>query len=190
MKKLGLLVGFLVLCASGLRAQAPTPLPGFTVQIMAGFTSLQNVANANGFFTSLTLPLYTKSATNWTTTISARADNFLISSPSINSVYVGPELRFQFSQASLLGGQVFQPFANVMLGEARSSCASTETCLPGADATSHFAQKVGGGLDMVTGNHVTLRLFEYDYMHSTLFPGGKIQISNWGQLFTAVGFRF
>lgn len=169
---------------------APPSLPGFTVQIMAGYTSLQNVQNANGFFSSLTLPMHTFNSTNFTTTVSLRADNFLVSTPSINSVYLGPEFRFQFSQAQLLGGEVFQPFVNAELGVARSSCASTSTCPDGVDASTHFAQKVGGGLDMPTGNHVTVRLFEYDYMHSTLFPGGHITISNWGQLVTGLGFRF
>lgn len=190
LKRIGLAVAALLFCVMGLRAQAPAQPPGYTVSINLGYTSLQNVGNANGFFSSLALPLHTFPATNWTTTVALRADNFLIASPSVNTVFLGPEFRFQFSQANLLGGEVFQPFVNAMLGEARSSCAASASCGAGVNASTHFAQKLGGGLDMITSAHVTLRLFEYDYLHSTLFPGGSLQISNWGQLLTGVGFTF
>lgn len=191
MRQLGLALALLLAVTAVGRAQsAPAQPPGYTISINLGYTSLQNVGNANGFFSSLALPLHTWSSKNLTTTVALRADNFLVTKPSVNTVFIGPEFRWQFSQANLLGGEVFQPFINIMGGEARSSCAASASCGAGVDASTHGAEKAGGGLDMVTNAHVTVRLFEYDYMHSRLFPGGSLQISNWGQIVTGIGFTF
>ena len=170
-------------------AVPPVELPGYSVSLFVGYSVLQNAQNNNGLFSSVAVPLYTKNDV-WSWTVSARADNFLLSSPSVVVIMGGPEGRFQFSKATLFNGAVFQPFGNFMLGAARSSCVSTKTCAVGQDQTSHVAYKVGGGLDMVLTQNMTARLFEVDYIRSTIFPGGGLTVNNFTQVSAAIGFHF
>jgi hypothetical protein len=170
-------------------AQAPASLPGYSVSTFVGYSSLQNANNNNGLFTSLAVPLKTWDST-WSRTLSARADNFLLTTPGVNVVLFGPEVRFQFSKATLFNGEVFQPFGNGMAGAARNNCVATTTCASGVATTTKAAYKVGGGLDMVLSPNMTLRLFEYDYINSTIFPGGHVTVHNLSQFTTGIGFHF
>lgn len=189
MKKWMILVAVLAAAIVGQAQSAPAPLPGYSVTTFVGYSSLQSSNSGNGFFASLAVPLWTRNA-DWTWTVSARADNFLIASPSVNVLLAGPEVRYQFSQPTLFNGEVFQPFGNFMAGAARSSCVAATDCAVGQDTTSHFAYKVGGGLDMVLSANMTARLFEVDYIRSTIFPGGHVTLNNTTQITAAIGFHF
>lgn len=182
------LVVFVLLAVSVSFAQAPAPLPGYTIQISAGYSNVQG-AGASGTFQSLAVPIWTRNSTN-TVTFSARADNFFVTSPSTYVITAGPEFRSQFSKADLLQGAVFQPFANVGFGAARSSCVFAMDCAAGQDVSSHFAYKMGGGLDMIMSSNTVARLFEVDYIHSTVFPGNHVTFSNFAQITAGIGFRF
>jgi len=186
-----LLVILLLSFPFSLKAQgtAPTPLPGYSVSTFVGYSSLQNAQSSNGMFVSLAVPLKTWDKT-WSFNVAGRADNFLLSSPSVNVVTLGPEFRFQFSKPNFMNGQVFQPFGNIGGGMARSSCVAAMTCAAGADTTTHGALKLGGGLDMVVSSNITWRLLEYDYIKSTIFPAGHVTVHNLGQFTTAIGFHF
>jgi hypothetical protein len=182
-------LGVLLLLPGFLYAQAPPELPGYSVSTFIGYTSLQNAQSNNGMFISLAVPLKTWNTT-WSRTLSARADNFILTSPSVNAIFFGPEVRFQFSKPGAFNGAVFQPFGNGMFGEARSSCVAAGTCAPGVSTTSRAAYKLGGGLDMVLTSNMTMRLFEVDYLKSTIFPGGHVSVHNMTQFTTSLGFRF
>jgi hypothetical protein len=177
-----------VLCPLSLRAQAPDPLGGTSVQLFVGYSLLQNAANSNGAMTSIAVPLKTINQ-KYSFTVAARADNFIGQTPAINRVYFGPEFRFQTSSTAF-DGAVFQPFANVMAGAARSSCVASMTCAAGSDSTTHGAFKLGGGLDMVTSTHLTYRIVEIDYERSKLFPNGGIVTQNFASLTTGLMFTF
>ena len=96
----------------------------------------------------------------------------------------------QFAKADLLSGTVFQPFANFGLGVARAQCASSNTCPAGTSAATHFASKLGGGLDIPLNSKLSLRLVEIDWIHSSQFPTGHILISNLAQVSAGIGIKF
>ena len=189
---------FLAILAAGLLsispfvfAQAPAELPGYSVTTFVGYTSIQGTT-ANGMFLSLAVPVKTLylNSTLGTMTLSARADNFWNTSPGVNVILAGPEQRFQFSKANLLGGLVFQPFVNEMAGVAREACLAAMNCAAGVSTTSHFAYKVGGGLDMVLTSNMTARLFEVDYIRSSVLPNAHLTLSNAAQITAGIGFHF
>lgn len=182
MKKI-LVLAFVCLSLSLALAQsAPAPLPGYQVSLAAGYSLLTGAQNNNGFFSSVGMNMRTFDKTN-SFSIAARGDYFSINTPSSYVIAGGPEFRFQFSRASFLSGKVFQPFANVGAGAARSSCS-------GCSNAPHFALKIGGGLDMVGSPTVTYRLFEVDYIHSTIFPNNAITLSNFAQVMTGLKLNF
>lgn len=184
----------LLLCASFAAAQsAPVSLPGYNISLGAGYSSTTGNSTNNGFWSSLSVPVYTFGGTfgkNWDATISARADYFTVTTPSTYVVTAGPEMRFQFSKPTLLNGIVFQPFGNLGLGAARSQCAAAMDCAAGVDATSHFAFKLGGGIDIPMSSSTALRLFEFDYIHSTIFPNGHVVLSNSAQISAGLKWTF
>lgn len=189
MKRFAAVAVLIVLSAVCSFAQsAPSALPGYTVQLNAGYSSVQG-NSSNGMFASLAVPIWTRNSTN-TMTVSARSDWFSITNPSTFVITAGPEFRYQFSRATLLNGIVFQPFANTGIGAARSQCVSTNSCPVGADTSSHITEKLGGGLDVIMDTHSTIRIFEVDYIHSRIFPGGHVVMSNFAQVSAGIGFRF
>jgi hypothetical protein len=176
MKKWGLFVVLLALSTLA-ASQAPPDLPGYSVQITGGYSLLTGAQTSNGFFTEAAVPFHTFHDTN-SVTVSGKADYFQVASPASNVIAAGPEVRFQFSKANFINGQVFQPFAHAEFGAARAS-GDTKT-----------AWVIGGGLDMPDGQSLTWRIFEVDYVHSTLFPNNAVAESNWAQVKTALGIRF
>ena len=181
----------LLLVSPLLFAQAPAELPGYSVSTFVGYSSVSGTT-ASGMFLSLAAPLKTVylNSTLGTMTVSARADNFWNTTPGVNVILGGPEQRFQFSKATFLNGLVFQPFVNEMAGIARNACVSTTSCAAGVTTASHFAYKVGGGLDLVLTSNMTARLFEVDYIRSSLLPNGHLTVSNAAQITAGIGFHF
>jgi hypothetical protein len=184
-------VAFLFVVFSACFAQsAPTPLPGYNIQISAGYSLLSGAQNNNGMFASVAVPIWTRNSVN-TFTVSGRADYFTVTSPSVYVVTAGPEVRYQFSRASILGGMVFQPFGNMGMGTGRSSCVNAGTCTATSSAgASHFAFKFGGGLDVPVSSTLTMRVFEVDWIHSTLFPGNSLTLTNVPQVTSGISLRF
>jgi hypothetical protein len=170
---------------------APTLLPGYTLQISAGYSSAQGVQGSNGFFSTLEAPLYTR-AGKYDLTFSARADYNSLSTPSNFVLAAGPEVRTQFSSAKFLNGIVLQPYGDVLLGATRAQCVSANDCAVGVDVKSHFATKFGFGVDMPVGSGTTVatvaRLFEVQWIHAK--PFGTITESNFAQVSAGLGFRF
>lgn len=170
---------------------APTPLPGYTLQVSAGYSSAQGISASNGIFSTLEAPLYTRPG-KYDLTFSARVDWNSLSTPSNYVLAAGPEVRTQFSSARFLNGVVLQPYGDVLLGATRAQCVSSQTCAPGADVKSHFATKFGFGVDMPMGSGTTVatvaRLFEVQWIHAS--PFGTITQSNFTQISAGLGFRF
>ena len=197
MKRISLALAVLFACFACSAQSAPTPLPGYNVSLMAGYTSTSG-SGSSGMFASLATPVYTFGGAfgkNWDATIAARVDYFTISSPSTFTLTGGPEFRLQFSKASLLNGTVFQPFANAGLGASESQCVATNSCITGSDSARHFAQKLGFGLDVKLANNITWRIIEADYIHSQIFvsstnPAGFVSLNNLAQVSTGFGFSF
>ena len=171
---------------------APAPLPGYTISVAAGYTSTTGNTTNNGMWASLAVPLYTfKGVWNkYDLNLAARADYFTIAKPSDYVVTAGPELRAQFSKASLLGGVVFQPFGNLGIGAAESQCAASQSCAAGTDGSKHAAFKIGGGIDVPMNATLVIRVAEFDYIHSSIFPGGGVNINNFGQISTGLKIQF
>ena len=192
MKTIRVILAAALLCVSPfLFAQAPAELPGYSVSTFVGYSSVTGQAS-NAMFLSLAVPvktLYTNAKVG-TLSLSARADNFWATGAGVNIILAGPEQRFQFSKPNFFNGAVFQPFLNEMAGVARSACVSTANCAAGVSTTSHFAYKVGGGLDMVLTSNMTARLFEVDYIRSHVLPGGHLTVSNAAQITAGIGFHF
>jgi len=196
-KKSLLLLTVILLSALGLEAQsAPPQLPGFGVSAYVGYTGVTNQGLGSGVLTSFAAPIYTNPGfasgplKNDAMTVSGRIDNVFTTSPGGNVLTGGPEFRFQFSSATFLDGKVFQPFVNVGVGAARSSCVATSACPVGTDTTTHFAYKFGVGIDTISSTHVIWRLLEYDRVQSKFFPGNGVTLSNANQFITSIGFRF
>jgi hypothetical protein len=179
----------LLLVAPGLMfAQAPPAnLPGYTVQLTAGYSLLTGAQNNNGFFSSVAVPIKTFN-NKYSFSLSGRADYFSIATPSSYVIAGGPEARFQFSKPDLMGGIVFQPFGNVMLGMAKSACPAAG-CAPTVDTSGKFAFKIGGGLDVPLKGGVVARLFQVDYIKASIYPNGLV-LSNFAQVTTGLGIRF
>lgn len=167
-------------------AQAPASLPGYQVSLAAGYSLTTGAQNNNGFFSSVGVPLYTFKD-KWDVNIAGRGDYFSIATPSTYVITAGPEGRFQFSSASFFNGKVFQPFGNVGFGVAKSNCSATAAVCNG---NSYAAVKLGGGLDLVGTPTLTYRLFEFDYIKSTIFPGGSVKLSNFAQVTTGLKINF
>ena len=179
------LIALFFLAATACAAQAPASLPGFSVQGFVGYTSVMG-SNGNGVFTSFAVPIKTYNLP-WSFTIAGRLDNFMLTNPTVNTILGGPEARFQFSTANFMDGQVFQPFGNFEMGAERAGCVSTATCAAGTGTASHFAWKVGFGLDIITSTHTTWRLIEVDHIQ---LPTGAVNVGNANQFITAFGFHF
>jgi len=184
-----LIIAFLLSVAAF--AQAPPELPGYSVTVNVGFSTVTG-NTGNGMFASVAVPLKTFNAgkTLGTVALSARADNFAVLDPSVNIILGGPEFRFQFSKPTLFNGAMFQPFVNAGAGVARFACAAQGNCATGVSTTSHVAEKFGGGLDMVLTSNMTARLFEVDYIRSSILPNGHININNAVQVTAGIGFHF
>ena len=161
-------------------AQAPPSLPGYQVSLAAGYSLLSGAQNNNGFFSSVAVPLRTWDK-EWSFNLAGRGDYFSIVTPSTYVITAGPEFRFQFSRASFFNGKVFQPFANVGAGAARSSAGSGAT---------YSAWKLGAGLDMPQNSTLSWRLFEVDYIHSKIFPNNYTVLSNWAEVETGLKLSF
>jgi hypothetical protein len=176
----------LVFCfgASGARAQSSS-LPGWKVSINAGYSLTQGDTTNNGIFSSATFAL--PQPKSWKDFgLAMRGDYFTITSPAVYVVDFGPEVRATpFSVAGILNGAKFQPFLNAGFGFARSQ-ASVQSLA----AASHFAFKIGGGVDMPVSSTVNWRLLEVDYIRSNIFPGGSVVLSNVAQVETGIGITF
>jgi hypothetical protein len=168
------------------QAQAPTPLPGFSVQAFAGYVGVQGQADGNGLFTELETPVHTWNM-KYTATAEIGVQNFMLSNPNTNYLGGMGRVRFQFSNAQFMDGQVFQPFVNFGLGESRNACVAAANCPAGVTTKSSFAYGVGGGLDIVTSSHMTWRLFEYNRIQ---LQSGPVLIGNTNQFITGFGFHF
>lgn len=170
-------------------AQAPTPpvtttLPGYSVQLAAGYSYITNATTNNGFFSTIDVPLYHDKSNAFA--ISGVGNYFSISNPSSYYVSGGPTAHFQYSKPSLLNGQVFEPFAGVGFGVTRSVSTSTET----PSGAMHFGFDIHGGLDTILKGNVSWRIVQVAWIHSTLYPGGSVAVSNIGQVTTGIGIRF
>lgn len=178
---------FLAFAIGGCFAQsAPPSLPGYQVSLAAGYSLTTGAQNNNGFFSSVAVPLYTFK-NKWDLNIAGRGDYFSIATPSTFVITAGPEGRFQFSSPTFFSGKVFQPFGNVGFGVAKSNCSATAAV---CNSASYSAVKLGGGLDLVGTPTLTYRLFEFDYIRSTIFPGGSVQLSNFAQVTTGLKINF
>ena len=173
-------------------AQTPPELPGYTVNITAGYSSLQGATASNAAFSSFAFPIKTLylGTVLGTMSLAARADDFYNTAPGANILLGGVEQRFQFSSAGLFNGAVFQPFVNEMVGATRNGCVATSNCAAGVSSATKFAFKFGGGLDMPLSSNVVARLFEVDYIRSTLLPQNHLTVSNFAQVTTGIGFKF
>jgi len=189
LQRLATLTALLLLASSFAFAQAPPNLPGYQVQAFVGYMGIVGQNSGNGLFTSFAVPVKTLNQ-KWSMTLALRADNFAFTSPSENSLLGGVEQRFQTSSATFLDGMVIQPFVNEMFGETRATCVATSNCAAGVSTKSDFTSKIGGGIDIVTTQHTTWRILEFDHLWSRAFPGGGLTVSNANQLITAFGFHF
>ena len=174
----------LAVCSFGQTTPAPTELPGYSVQVLAGYSLVTGAGNNNGFFSSVAVPAWHNKSNSLA--VQARADYFSINKPSSYYVGGGPEFRYAFAKPTIFNGQVFEPFADVQIGAAETSDPATGN----PTGTKHFALKVGGGLDTVLKGNVTWRLFQVDWIHSTIYPGNGIVLSNFAQISTGIGIRF
>lgn len=170
--------------ASGARAQS-TSLPGWKVSLNAGYSLTQGDTTNNGIFSSAAFAL--PQPASWKNFgLAMRGDYFTITSPSVYVVDFGPELRATpFSVDGILNGAKFQPFLNLGVGLARSQSSVSDLV-----TASHFAFKIGGGVDMPVSQAVNWRLLEVDYIRSNIFPGGSVVLSNVAQLETGLGISF
>lgn len=188
MKTIGSVLALLFIVAFSAfgQAQAPTQLPGFSVQAFTGYTEVQGQQDSNGLFTELASPVYSWNA-KYSGTILARADNYQFTTPSTNVLLGGPEVRFQFSNATFMDGQVFQPWVSFGAGAARASCVAASDCGVGVSTKSTFAYEYSAGLDMVQSSHITWRLFSYARV---VLTSGPINIGNSNAFLTAIGIHF
>lgn len=172
---------------------APSDLPGYSVSLFAGYSATTGNQTNNGFFSSVAIPVHQFQSAfgkQYGMNLAVRGDYFSISKPSTYVLTGGPELRFQISKPDILNGQVLQPFINIGMGGARSQCVSDSSCAPTADQSTHFAAKVGGGLDIPISAKVNMRIFEIDFIHSTIFPTGNVVVSNFAQISAGIGLKF
>lgn len=72
-----------------------------------------------------------------------------------------------------------QPFGRVLVGVAHSSGSLVSGTNAGAsNAGAAFAAKIGGGLDLPAGKHVSVRLFDADYLVTTFDNGSNNHQNN------------
>jgi outer membrane immunogenic protein len=72
-----------------------------------------------------------------------------------------------------------QPFGQVLVGLAHSSGTLVQGSNPGAaNAGAAFAANVGGGLDLKTSRHFSIRLVEADYLVTTFDNGSNNHQNN------------
>lgn len=161
-----------------------TTLPGWAVQVSAGYSYITNANENNGFFSSIDVPLYHDKSNNFS--ISGSGSYFSITTPSSYFVGAGPVLHGAWSSPNLLNGQVFEPFAGLDFGVTRSVDSSTGT----PTGATKFGFGVKGGLDTILKGNVVWRIFQVEFIHSTLYPGNSVTVSNIGQISTGIGFRF
>jgi hypothetical protein len=185
-----LVVLTLLFLSSGLVwAQTPTPapaptLPGYAIQLSAGYSYISNAPTNNGFFSSLDVPMWHDPSNKFA--ISGSGSYFTMSTPSSYFAGGGPVAHFQYSNKNLLNGQVFQPFVGADFGVTRSIDTSTGL----STGSTHFGVGIKGGLDTVLTGNVSWRVFQVEWIHSTLYPGNSVTISNIGQISTGLNIRF
>jgi outer membrane immunogenic protein len=86
---------------------------------------------------------------------------------------------------SLRRNKHLTPFVHALLGATHTDSRARELGFDFHFTDTSFAAALGGGLDIRVGNHVAIRAFQLDYLHTNLFGGTQ----NKGRIAFGIVFR-
>jgi opacity protein-like surface antigen len=150
MKKVGLLVILLAFLPATLPAQTPE------FEVFGGYSHLFANLNAPSFNMNGAHISFAQNANSWFGGVADLSFHYGTENGfkvNTQSIMYGPEFSYRKQQG-------FRPFGHILLGVVRGG----NEFLGISESAAHFGLAAGGGVDVKVHKHVSIRVFEADYL--------------------------